>query len=89
MAANGSTLEPGIPGAVRAIDDPRLTAHLQTAVDAANALVSRSEQVRRFTVVLADLDDRELVTPTLKIKRREVLHRAADTIDTLYRGAAS
>ncbi|WP_394685302.1 AMP-dependent synthetase/ligase [uncultured Microbacterium sp.] len=89
LADNGSALEPGTPGAVRAVDDPRLTAHLQTTVDAANALVARSEQVRRFTLVLADLDDHELVTPTLKIKRREVLHRAADTIDTLYRGAAS
>jgi long-chain acyl-CoA synthetase len=88
-AANGAVLEPGSPGELRAIDEPLLYAHLQSTVDAANALVARSEQVRRFTLVLADLDDRELVTPTLKIKRREVLHRAADTIDTLYRGAAS
>lgn len=88
-AANGEVLEPGSPGELRAIDEPLLCAHLQSTVDAANALVARSEQVRRFTLVLADLDDRELVTPTLKIKRREVLHRAADTIDTLYRGAAS
>lgn len=89
LEANGSALEPGAPGSVRAIDDSRLRTHLRATVDSANALVSRSEQVRRFTLVLADLDDRELVTPTLKIKRREVLHRAADTIDTLYRGAAS
>jgi len=88
-ASHGSTLASGAPGELRAIDEPRLRAHLRSTVDAANALVARSEQVRRFTLVLADLDDHELITPTLKIKRREVLHRAADTIDTLYRGAAS
>ncbi len=47
---------------LRAVDEPRLHAHLQRAVDAANALVARSEQVRRFELVVADLDDRELVT---------------------------
>lgn len=88
-ASQGWTFAAGSPGDLRAIDEPRLRAHLQSTVDAANALVARSEQVRRFTLVVADLDDRELVTPTLKIKRREVLHRAADTIDTLYQGAAS
>lgn len=58
---------------------------IQRAVDDANALVSRSEQVRRFELVTADAEDREVVTPTLKIRRRELLHRESAVIDALYR----
>lgn len=65
-------------------EDPELRAAVQRAVDEANALVSRSEQVRRFALVIADSDDREIVTPTLKIRRRELLHRESGTIDSLY-----
>ncbi|GAA3029583.1 AMP-dependent synthetase/ligase [Microbacterium dextranolyticum] len=66
------------------IDDSQLRADIQRAVDEANALVSRSEQVRRFALVVADSDDREVMTPTLKIRRRELLHREAATVDALY-----
>lgn len=69
---------------IRAVTDPALRAHLQRAVDAANALVARSEQVRRFSVVFADLEDRGLVTPTMKLKRSVVLDRAAVTVEDLY-----
>ena len=69
---------------IRAITDIDLRGHLQGAVDDANALVARSEQVRRFSLVFADLDDRGLVTPTMKIKRSVVLDRASDTVDSLY-----
>jgi long-chain acyl-CoA synthetase len=40
--------------------------------------------VRRFALVLADLDDTTLVTPTLKIKRTALLDRGAAVIDDLY-----
>ena len=69
---------------IRAVTEPTLRARLQRTVDAANALVARSEQVRRFSVVFADLDDRGLVTPTMKLKRSVVLHRAALTVEDLY-----
>lgn len=69
---------------IREVTDPTLRAHLQRAVDAANALVARSEQVRRFSVVFADLEDRGLVTPTMKLKRSVVLDRAAVTVEDLY-----
>jgi len=67
-----------------ALDDPDLRAAVQRAVDDANTLVSRSEQVRRFALVFADAEDREIVTPTLKIRRRELLNRESRTIDALY-----
>lgn len=72
------------PTDIRTVDDPALHAHLQRSVDEANALVARSEQVRRFSVVFADLDDRGLVTPTMKLKRSVVLDRAAVAVEDLY-----
>jgi long-chain acyl-CoA synthetase len=66
------------------ITDARLRAHLQGTIDAANTLVAHSEQVRRFTLVSADLDDTTLVTPTMKIKRRVVLERGAAVVEKLY-----
>ena len=83
-AAEGTSIPLAAPSDIRAVNDPALRAHLQRAVDAANALVARSEQVRRFSVVFADLDDRGLVTPTMKLKRNVVLDRAAVTVEDLY-----
>lgn len=73
------------PDAAPPVDEREREAVIQRAVDEANALVSRSEQVRRFALVTADAEDREVVTPTLKIRRRELLHRESDTVDALYR----
>lgn len=83
-AARGTSIPLDPVPDIRAVTDPALRAHLQSTVDAANALVARSEQVRRFSLVFADLDDRGLVTPTMKIKRSVVLDRAADTVENLY-----
>ena len=83
-ASEGVSLPVSSRTDLRAVTDPTLRAHLQRAVDSANALVARSEQVRRFSVVFADLDDRALVTPTMKLKRSAVLDRAAVTVEDLY-----
>ncbi|MHC9044565.1 AMP-dependent synthetase/ligase [Microbacterium saperdae] len=82
--AEGIIIAQSAPSDIRAVTDPTLRAHLQRSVDAANALVARSEQVRRFSVVFADLEDRALVTPTMKLKRSVVLDRAAVTVEDLY-----
>ncbi|WP_424464323.1 AMP-dependent synthetase/ligase [Pseudoclavibacter helvolus] len=66
------------------IADARAREHVQHAVDRANELVARSEQVRRFTLITTDLDDPTLVTPTLKLKRAAVLQRSTDVVDKLY-----
>lgn len=82
--ARGVSIPPIAEADLHAVTDPTLRAHLQHAVDAANALVARSEQVRRFSVVFADLEDRGLITPTMKLKRSVVLDRAAATVEDLY-----
>ena len=82
--AEGVSIPPIADADIRTVNDPALRARLQRAVDSANELVARSEQVRRFSVVFADLEDRALVTPTMKLKRRVVLDRAAVTVEDLY-----
>ncbi|MER7459250.1 AMP-dependent synthetase/ligase [Micromonospora sp. NPDC126480] len=68
-------------------NDPDLCGEIQTAVDRANATVSRAEQVKTFRILPRDFteEDGEL-TPTLKIKREVVQERYADDIEVLYRG---
>lgn len=66
------------------IVEPRLREALSRSVDAANARVSRAEQIRRFTPVLTDLADPTLITPTMKIKRGALLDRGTALVDALY-----
>lgn len=66
------------------IVEPRLRDALSRSVDAANARVSRAEQIRRFTPVLTDLADPTLITPTMKIKRGALLDRGTALVDALY-----
>ncbi len=83
--AQGIRLDAVSGEGVTPISEPRLIAHLQRSVDAANARVSHSEGVRRFALVSTDLDDTRLVTPTMKIKRRALLERSGNAVDDLYR----
>lgn len=62
-----------------------LRASVAASVEKANALVARSEQVRRFALVEADLTDPTLVTPTQKLKRAIFAERWAEDIEVLYR----
>jgi long-chain acyl-CoA synthetase len=65
--------------------DERLRVEVQRAVDAVNQTVSQAESIRRFTIL-----DRELseeageITPTLKVRRRQVAQNFADEIEALY-----
>lgn len=70
------------------IRHPDVTARVQAAVDRVNTTVSRTEQVRRWTVL-----DRELsaeageLTPTLKIRRPIVAEQFRERFDALYQEA--
>ncbi|MGZ4453648.1 MAG: AMP-dependent synthetase/ligase [Nocardioides sp.] len=65
--------------------DPRIRAAVQQTVDAANARLSRPEQVKRFELLPVEwtAESAEL-TPTLKLKRRVVVDRYAAAIEGLY-----
>ena len=60
---------------------------LQRDVDEANARFARIEQVKKFTVLEADLSQEAgELTPTMKVKRAVVEQRYADTFGELYDG---
>ena len=64
---------------------PEVQAEVERAVEAANLTLARIEQVKRFTVLsdtwTAGSDE---LTPSLKLKRRNILTRYAPEIDKLY-----
>ena len=65
--------------------DPDVRAAVAEGVAAVNDRVSNAERIKRF-VVLGDewLPDSDVLTPTMKLKRRAVLNRYRSEIDTLY-----
>lgn len=62
-----------------------VTAAVAAGMRAANATLSRAEQVRAFEILTeAWPPGGDLVTPTMKVRRRPVLRAYADRIDALY-----
>ncbi|MEU7872064.1 AMP-binding protein [Dactylosporangium sp. NPDC049140] len=77
----GETALPGLAA------DPRVLAEIQAAVDAANAGLSRPEQVKTFRVLPSSwTPETGELTPTLKLRRRIITARYGETIDALYGG---
>ncbi|MFH7337741.1 AMP-dependent synthetase/ligase [Streptomyces sp. KHY 26] len=69
-------------------DDLELRTLLQRAVDDANRLVSRPESIRRFTVLPVDFtEEAGHLTPSLKLRRRQILADFAREVEGLYEGA--
>jgi long-subunit acyl-CoA synthetase (AMP-forming) len=71
--------------------DPRAPETLErvgAAVEAANAKLSRVEQIKRWEL-LADewLPGGDELTPTMKLKRKPIAEKYAATIESLYAGA--
>ncbi len=72
--------------AVELRDDPDLRAEVDAAVAAANAMVSRAEQIRRYTILPRDLSiDGGELTPTMKVKRATVMKEYDELVEELYR----
>ena len=64
---------------------PEILAMAQAAVDAANARLSRPEQVKAFELLPSEWTaESEELTPTLKLKRRVVTTKYAEVVDRLY-----
>jgi long-chain acyl-CoA synthetase len=58
---------------------------VQEAVDGANEAVSRAEAIRRFRLLATDFtEDDGHLTPTLKLKRGNVLRDFSDDVEGLY-----
>ena len=64
-------------------DDMR--AAVQEGVDAANAKLARVEQIKKFTIVEGDwLPGGDELTPTMKLKRKPIDAKYAETIEAMY-----
>ena len=67
----------------------RVFAAVQDGVDRANATLSRVEQIKRFKILPADWPPAgDELTPTMKLKRKPIAVKYADTIDALYAALA-
>ncbi|MEV0820255.1 AMP-dependent synthetase/ligase [Nonomuraea rubra] len=85
------TLDPeAIPAGAKVAElraDPEVLAAIQGAVDRANLSVSKAEQIKKFTILDADLTEESgHLTPTLKVKRSLVMRDFAKDVDELYSG---
>jgi len=66
----------GYPAVFRAVDE-----HLQTV----NRRLAPHEQIRRFTILPRDFtEEAGELTPTLKARRQEIVHRYREEIERLY-----
>jgi long-chain acyl-CoA synthetase len=64
---------------------PLVVEEVEHAVEAANQRLSRSEQVKRFTILPAEWTaESEELTPTLKLRRRVVHAKYAAELEALY-----
>ena len=62
-----------------------MRAAVQEALDAANAKLARVEQIKRFEIVAGDwLPGGDELTPTMKLKRKPIADKYAQTIEAMY-----
>ena len=65
--------------------DPRIRAHVEAHVEAVNAGLAPHEAVRRFAILPEDFtEEAGELTPTLKIRRREIEKKHRALLDSLY-----
>lgn len=70
------------------LQDPEVIAEYQELVDDANDGMDPWSQIQHFRLVpVVPTPENGLLTPTMKIKRREVCDRFADEIDAIYEDA--
>jgi long-chain acyl-CoA synthetase len=68
--------------------DERIRDEVQRAIDEANQAVSRAESIREFVIVDRQFsEDEGELTPTLKLRRRDIAEHFADEIQSIYAGS--
>ena len=82
--------EKGLVGATAAElkDDPIVRAEVQAAFDKANSGFAQYERIKKFAILPSEFSvDTGELTPTLKVKRKEVDRKYAAQLDALYASA--
>lgn len=77
----------GIKGAdfVELSTDPNVNREVENAIDEVNRSFSHAEQVKKFVILDHDWHpDSEVLTPTMKLKRRGVNEKYAQLIENIY-----
>jgi long-chain acyl-CoA synthetase len=68
-----------------ALDDAEIRASIEKAIERANEAVSRAESIRKWELLPGDLTiENGYLTPSMKVKRAEVLRDYAAEIEELY-----
>ncbi|SNR64281.1 AMP-dependent synthetase/ligase [Halorubrum vacuolatum] len=66
--------------------DDRVHDRIRTEVDEVNEAFESHEQIKRFRLIPEEFsEENDLLTPTMKKKRRNILERFGDEIDLIYR----
>jgi long-chain acyl-CoA synthetase len=66
-------------------DNETVRAEVQQAVEEANQKVSRAESIREFVILEREFtEDEGELTPTMKLRRRDIAEHFADEIDSIY-----
>ncbi|MCL9816749.1 AMP-dependent synthetase/ligase [Natronocalculus amylovorans] len=75
-----------LPASKRAIvRDDRVLDRIQTEIDAANEQFESYEQIKQFRLVPEEFsEENDMLTPTMKKKRRNILDRYADEVEIIY-----
>ena len=69
------------------VHDADLEAEIRRAVVAANTLVSKAESIRTFRIVATQFtEEKGLLTPSLKLKRKAIEKTFAREVEALYQG---
>ena len=72
-----------------AAKNPAVIAEVQTAIDRANARVSRAESIRKFTILPTQFTEESgHLTPKMSIKRNVIVKDYANEIEAMYEGAS-
>ncbi|MFI1015078.1 AMP-dependent synthetase/ligase [Streptomyces sp. NPDC020965] len=77
--------QPALPAA-ELVRDPVLESEIRRAVITANTQVSQAESIRTFRILARPFsEERGLLTPSLKLRRRAIEEAYAAEVDALYR----
>ncbi len=80
--------ELGEMSVAEAAGHPKLKAEIQEIIDQANSTVSQAEAIKQFRVVPSDFtEDSGHLTPSMKLKRAQVLKDFQAVVDDIYSGA--